>query len=111
MAGLIDGDGHVKIKNNRDRIIPQGVIRIASDRPLDAVAKLIRSNLACEVHFEYAKQSKGVDTCFYITKKNIDFLKINVHPMLRLLFKKEKLLRYFNMKSEPAGIRNSVLQE
>jgi hypothetical protein len=71
LAGLIDGDGHIKIKNNIDRILPQCRVRISSSHPLIPVGNLIKKYLNCAVHYYYVKTENSVDTCFYVSKKNI----------------------------------------
>lgn len=112
LAGLIDGDGNIKIKHNtKDRIIPQCIIRISNNRKLIKIKILIENHLNCKVHFEYKKGTKGVDTCFYISKKNIKFIEDYIYPHIVLPHKMERLEKFFKMKNEPARIRSSVLQE
>ena len=99
LAGLIDGDGHIKIKHNtKDRIIPQCVVRITSDHPLKDVKQLIEKHIGCKSHFVYDRRSKAVETCFYISKKSIDFTKKHIYPHLVMPYKKEKLNEFFEMK-------------
>ena len=104
LAGLIDGDGHVKIKHNtKDRIIPQCVIRISSDHPLREVRNLIMQHIGCEAHFVYDGRNRGVDTCFYISKKSINFVKDCIYPHIILKHKTDKLIKFFKMKEyEPS---------
>ena len=109
LAGWIDGDGHIKIKNNtKDRIIPQCVIRIASSHPLDGIGNLVKKYIECEVHFEFKKESRGVNTCFYISKKSIKFVEECIYPHLVMPHKIDRLNQFFNMKNEPAGIRTPI---
>ena len=104
LAGLIDGDGTVKIKHNKDRIIPQYVVKIASDRPLQEIKFLIEKYLNCSAYFEYDNKSKGVNTCFYLSKKSTDSMEHIVYPHIEIPHKKERLEKYFEMISEPARI-------
>ena len=105
MAGLIDGDGFIQIKNNsQHRIIPQGIIKIASNGPLMTIKALVEYHIGCKVHFEFDKRSKAVDTCFYISKKSINFIQEQIYPHIELPHKKERLKKYFRMKNEPARI-------
>jgi len=97
LAGIIDGDGTVKIKNNKDRVIPQYVVKIASDHPLREIKILIRKYLDCSTYFEYDNRSNGVNTCFYLSQKNICFIKDNVYPHIELLHKKERFEKYFKL--------------
>jgi len=103
LAGLIDGDGYVKTKHNIDRKRPQSVIKIASDRPLEGISTLIQKYAACKVHFEHNKKNKGVQTCFYVTKKNAKFLKDCVLPNLAITHKIEALSNMLK-DYEPARI-------
>lgn len=105
LAGLIDGDGHIKIKKHQnDRALPQGLIKIASDRPLGILRALIRSHAGCSVHFDYDRNSNGVCTCFYITKKSIPFIMRCVYPHLAMQYKMEALKEFSERKTEPARI-------
>jgi len=104
LAGLIDGDGHVKIKNNHDRDIPQCIIRIAEDRPMKTLQQLILKFFNCQVHFEKNADSKCVQTCFYISKRNIVLFYKYVYPHLTLKHKLWRLSRYLEMKSERVRI-------
>lgn len=109
LAGLIDGDGYIQIKNNlKDRVVPQCVIRIASDCPLEDVKRLIENHIKCSVHFEFDRKSKGVNTSFYVSKKSIGFVKNYIYPHLVMPHKLHSLERFFNMKNEPAGIRTPI---
>ena len=95
LAGLIDGDGHIKIKKNENsRTIPQHVIKIASDRKLKELKKLIELHFNCSVHFENDKRSKAFNTCFYISKKNIKMIMKNTFPHLVLQHKKQRIKNY-----------------
>ena len=105
LAGLVDGDGYIKSKKNqKDRILPQCVVRIASDRPLGVIKRLIEHHLDCRVHFEYSKNSKCVHTCFYISKNNSAFITKYISPHLTIPHKIEALRSFLMMKNEPVGI-------
>lgn len=108
LGGLIDGDGHIKLKNNtKDRVIPQCVIRISSDRQLDEVSYLVERYLACKVHFEHDRRGKGVDTCFYVSKKNVEFIESFISPYIFINHKKERLSNYILKKrAYPDSNRN-----
>lgn len=109
LAGLIDGDGYIKIKKDvADRLIPQCVVRIASGRPLEHIKSLIEEHVKCRVHFEFHKKSKGVNTNFYISKKSIQFVEEYVYPHLVMPHKLAALERFFNMKGGPARIRTPI---
>ncbi|MGV8171782.1 MAG: LAGLIDADG family homing endonuclease [Candidatus Woesearchaeota archaeon] len=98
LAGLIDGDGHIQIKHNRDRKIPQCRIEIAEDRPMKTVQHLLNKFFGCEAHFEKCRTSQCVETCFYVSKKNIKLLILYVYPHLTITHKKETLQEFFEIK-------------
>ncbi len=99
LGGLIDGDGHIKIKRNTgDRIISQCVIKIADSRPLEIVKSLVEKYMKCGVHFEYDKRGKGVLTSFYVSNKNIEYVKKLVYPHIAIPHKTKTLKKYFEMK-------------
>ncbi len=91
LAGLIDGDGHVKIKNNHDRIVSQCVIRIAEDRPLLHLQYLLNKFFMCNSHFVFDNRSNCVETCFYISKKNIKPFYKYVYPNMVIPHKINRL--------------------
>ncbi len=99
LGGLIDGDGHIKIKRNTgDRIISQCVIKIADSRPLEIVKSLVEKYMKCRVHFEYDKRGKGVLTSFYVSNKNIEYVKKSVYPHIAIPHKTKTLKKHFEMK-------------
>lgn len=110
LAGLIDGDGHIKIKKDiKGRVIPQCVVKIASNRPLEDVKNLIEFYMNCKVHFEFKNIGKGVNTCFYISKKNTEFFKNYIYPNMVMPYKLNRLQNFFKLKkNEPAGIRTPI---
>ena len=104
-AGLIDGDGCIKIKNNiKDRVIPQCVVKIASGRPLEDVKNLIEFHINYKVHFEFKNIGKGVNTCFYVSKKNIEFFKNYIYPNMVMPYKLSKLEHFFQL-SRKTGLQ------
>ena len=74
------------------------MIRISSDHPLKEIKYIIENCMSCKVHFEYKKGTKGVDTCFYISKKNIDFIENYVYPYITLPYKIKRLEGFFRIK-------------
>jgi hypothetical protein len=95
LAGLIDGDGHIKIKKNKDRTIPQCVIRITSDRPHDHLPKYLKRFGNCKTHFYKDKRSKAVETCFYLSKKNKSFFIKHVIPEISISLKRKRILDHY----------------
>ena len=112
LAGLVDGDGFIQIKNNtKDRILPQCVIKISASEPLHLIKELIELHMKCSVHYEFDKRSNCIDTCFYVSYKSIDFIRKFMYPHVTLKHKIIALDKYFKMKYEPARIRNPVAQQ
>lgn len=112
LAGIIDGDGHVHIKHNRDRKIPQGVIKIASAEPLREIRALIEEHIHCSVNFEFTKSQngQGYKTYFYISYKNINFLENFILPYLKIIHKRKKLTDFIRAygENEPRRIRTPI---
>jgi len=108
LAGLIDGDGYIKVKNSKDRIIPQHVIKIASDRSLIKLEELIKRHIRCAVHYENHNTKNAVNTCFYLSKESINFIKNKVYPNISISHKKDRLRNYFEMIDEPVRIRTGI---
>ena len=107
LAGLIDGDGHIKIKNNHDRRIPQCMVRIAEDRPMKTLQHLILKFFNCKTHFEKNADSKCVETCFYLSKKNSILFYKYVYTHLTLKHKIERLNQFLEMKKRALEDSNS----
>ena len=104
LAGVIDGDGHIKLKNNiQDRVIPQCMIRIAAECELTYLKVLVENHLHCNVHYEYKKGSRAVDCCFYVSRKNLAFILEYICPHLALTFKRERLKKYIERKMSLSG--------
>lgn len=103
LAGLIDGDGCVKFKNNKDRKINQLMIAISGPEKLFKVKELLETFTSCKVHFYKYKTANCYDTGFYVTYKNLEFMRDFVTPCIRLKYKKNKIEKYFEYYG-PAGI-------
>jgi len=97
LAGLIDGDGHIQIKHNTDRRIPQMRIEIAEDRPMKVLQHLLYKFFNCKTHFTKCRTSNCIETCFYVSKKNIKLLELYVYPYIMILHKKERFQKFLEM--------------
>lgn len=91
LAGVIDGDGHIKVKSSKCRKNPQCMIRIFSDHFLVNLANEIEKRMGCKVHCFKDKRSCCYETCFYVSSKNFHYMAQNVACNLVLLHKKERL--------------------
>ena len=100
LAGLIDGDGHIQIKHNKDRVIPQCRIEIAEDRPMKELQHLLFYFFNCKAHFIKCRTSNCVETGFYVSKKNIAFLEKYVYPHIVIVHKKEVFAKFLEIKNE-----------
>jgi hypothetical protein len=102
LAGLIDGDGHIKIKHIKGRKMPQCLIRIAEDHPLQNVQNLLTKFFNCKTHFVKHKTSNCVETCFLVSRINKDLFYKYVYPHLTL---EHKIMRLdeFRKKTSVAG--------
>ena len=103
LAGLIDGDGYVKLKNRKDRKLPQLVVWIANNKPLFIIQNLIKKFMYCGAHISPVKDKNCYQTCFYITHKNLKFFKEFVRPYLTIIYKITELEKYEKI-IEPARI-------
>lgn len=97
LAGIIDGDGHVQKKNNKDRKIPQMRIEICGPNPLFEIKEGIERFTRSKVNFIKNKGENSYDTYFYVTGKNRYFLENFVIPHLALDYKKENLQKYLGL--------------
>jgi len=96
LAGIIDGDGHVKLKRNKDRHIPQCAVIISNGEPQHELAKSIRDNLNCKVQIvkRTKKKRKGTwfELTFYISRKtNLLHVKRYVLPFIALPHKRIRI--------------------
>lgn len=94
LAGLIDGDGHIKFKKNKDRILHQSYVSISDERKSIILKNLIKKYMKCGAHIYEYKKKNCYDTCFYITYKNSMFLEKFVLPHLTIPYKIEKINNY-----------------
>jgi len=105
LAGLIDGDGDVRIKRSR---YPQCVIRITSGFRQSELAKAIRETLQCSVAITFRKGERVLkgrkihgtwyEMEFYVSLKNHEFIEQFVLPHLMLPYKKVKLETFIDSK-------------
>jgi len=105
LAGLIDGDGDIRIKRKR---YPQCVVRITSGFRQLELAKTIRETLQCSVSIISRKGERVLkgrkihgawsEMEFYVSSKNHELIKQFVLPHLMLLYKKVKLETFIGSK-------------
>lgn len=101
MAGLIDGDGNIRIKRKK---YPQCAIRIISGENQAELADLIRNFLNCVVSITFHKgdrilngrtiNGKWYELEFLVSSKNYKFVKLHILPNLTINHKKEMLEEY-----------------
>jgi len=106
LAGIIDGDGDVRIKR---KSYPQCAIRITNGSTQIALSDSIRKILGCSVNLYYREKRSEIDGRkifghenileFYVSSKNMDFLRKFVTPHIRIKYKKGKIENYINSKS------------
>lgn len=113
LAGLIDGDGNVRIKRKK---YPQCAIRITSGEKEFILHELIKKFLKCsafitEKHRKvfYRKENrfidgKSFDLEFLASRKNSNFLSEYVLPHIKLDYKREKIINYITNRYAAAGI-------
>jgi len=113
LAGLIDGDGDIRIKRKK---YPQCAIRITSCNKEFIIYRLIKKFLKCSV-FITKKQKKiffknenrfiygkWFELEFLLSSKNSDFFLSYVLPYIKLNYKQEKLMGHIKNKYAAAGI-------
>jgi hypothetical protein len=106
LAGIIDGDGSVCIKRKK---YPQCRIRICDGKPPEKLKRQIISKLKCTARIYFVRNisfmngreiyGKGYYLEFYVSSKNLEFIKKYVYPEIQIEYKKEKLKRIINIKS------------
>ncbi|MFH1520130.1 MAG: hypothetical protein ABID61_00650 [Candidatus Micrarchaeota archaeon] len=106
LAGLIDGDGDIRIKRPK---WPQCEIRITVGKPDDNLIKLISFHLKCSARIEKFSceptiegrkiQSTGYRHCFYLSKKNMTNFMEFVFPFIQLEYKKQKVMDYLSISN------------
>jgi len=102
LGGVIDGDGHVKLKRSK---YPMCEIIIASGHPQHSLKKLIEQNLGCTARIYKQKGSavnKEYSECdiltFYVSKKNFECLMEDVLPHITISYKKDRLKNYIKSR-------------
>jgi len=106
LAGIIDGDGNVCIKRKK---YPQCQIRIWDGKAPEKLKRQIISKLKCTARIYFVKHvsslngrrisGKGYYLEFYVSSKNLEFVKKFIYPEIQIGYKKEKLERIINIKS------------
>lgn len=113
LAGIIDGDGDVRIKR---KVYPQCVVRITSGKSPKKLQNLIEKLLKCSTSITkmtrkssyQGREIFGQYFCleFYISPKNIEFIEKFIVPYLALDYKRNKIDLFVKNRYAPAGIRN-----
>ncbi|MCD6522559.1 MAG: hypothetical protein J7K68_02325 [Candidatus Diapherotrites archaeon] len=92
LAGVIDGDGHIKLKRPE---YPQCEISISSEEPQYNLKTAIEGKLKCTVRInrveKSSRQSGWYLLSFYVSKKNILYIRKYVLPMIEIHSKRERL--------------------
>jgi len=100
LAGVIDGDGNIRIKRPK---YPQCAIRISSGTPQIELRNSIIELLGCSAWITkkhqralFKKENRMIegtsyDLEFVVSSKNINFIKLNILPNIRLIRKSEPL--------------------
>lgn len=110
LAGLVDGDGDIRIKRLKGS--PQCIIRISTGVRQDTLENLIERNLKFGVcqnerfrsrrfvksFGRFIKESKWIEIEFCITSKNYKFISDFIIPHINLIYKKQKIINYINMR-------------
>jgi len=105
LAGLIDGDGNVKIRRSK---YPVCVVTISSGVKQIELCKAIKNKLKCgaSVSKEIKKgyldgrliEGVGYRLEFLVSYKNIKFFKLFIVPYIQLERKKSKLENFINLR-------------
>lgn len=103
LAGLIDGDGYIKLKKNKDRRLGQLCVQISGPQKLVKIKEILERYTSAKVHFQKYKGKNCYDTVFYVTYKSIPFLKSFVIPNIKLKYKSDRL-KWYILLYEPSGI-------
>lgn len=96
IAGVIDGDGYVKLKRNRDRRVPQCVVTISSGKPQYELAKSIQDNLNCKPQIvertNIGRKGTWFELTFYISRKtNLRRIEKSVLPSIMIPHKRIRI--------------------
>lgn len=104
LGGLIDGDGHVKLKNNKDRKLKQVLVSITGPVKILNVKECIERFTNSKVNFSKVKGANCFETYFYVTYKNSEFLFKRVMPHIQMSYKNERLRSHINkINMSPQG--------
>jgi hypothetical protein len=105
LAGIIDGDGDVRIKR---KSYPQCAIRITSGKIQEILIDSVKKILNCGVSASYREKISELDGRtiaghenvleFYVSSKNYAFMMDYVIPYLKISYKKNKIENYINSK-------------
>lgn len=91
LAGVIDGDGSIKSKHNKDRTIPQCSVGIYSRSPQYELKEAIIKNLNCRANILFESHCYGLH--FYISKhKNLEIVSKYLLPHINITHKKERII-------------------
>lgn len=112
LAGLIDGDGDVRIKRKK---YPQCAIRIWSGHEQVELSRIIRNFFNCYVGLILQEKislldgrkiyGRGYAIEFYVSSKNYDFVEKFIIPNLALEYKRKKILSFLKQRiNAPTGI-------
>ena len=114
LAGLIDGDGDVRVKRPK---YPQCVIRLTSGEKQDFLGAQISRILGCAVqHTDFHKNryqasfgrfvKSDYNTLeFYVSKKNTRFLERFVLPNMRLNYKRRLVEKFIKKRKKRREVR------
>jgi hypothetical protein len=94
LAGVIDGDGDVRIKRPA---YPQCMIRVSSGSKQQELSDIIRNKMQCSVSersrtaTRHGSNMHWYELEFLVTSKNVMFIKNFLMPYIKLKYKKEKI--------------------
>jgi hypothetical protein len=95
LAGIIDGDGYVKLKK-RDGKTFACQIKISAGYIHYQLLEQIKFHLGCGAHIEkdVNKKGMGYSHCFLISKKNYRYIQHLILPYIKMPYKKERIKEY-----------------
>lgn len=96
IAGLIDGDGSIRIKLNKHVKRRECYIRIASGNEPKELKDFIATTLISNVHYRKQRNVEAFDLEFLINHKNRDFFRKFILPQMAIVRKKDKLIMYID---------------
>ncbi|MEM3455198.1 MAG: LAGLIDADG family homing endonuclease [Candidatus Micrarchaeia archaeon] len=92
LAGLIDGDGNICIKRPKH---PQCRIKITDSIKQEKLKQKIEKILGCYVGVYY---DRAYNIEFYVSKKNIEFVKRFIYPAIQIPHKKNTLMKFLTSR-------------